>query len=197
MCSKIGSGKTPSGGAETYEDSGIVFLRSQNVYDEGLELSDVAYINEDVDAEMKNSRVEDFDVLLNITGASIGRSCLVPQGFPAANVNQHVCIIRLADKSISEFVAWVLKAPFIKAQIDAAQSGAAREGLNFDQISKFLLALPSKNERKEICKHLERETDKIDRLISRTDIAITRLTEFRQALITSAVTGKIDVRGLA
>jgi len=197
MCSKIGSGKTPSGGAETYEDSGVVFLRSQNVYDEGLELSDVAYINDSVDAEMRNSRVEDFDVLLNITGASIGRSCLVPPGFPAANVNQHVCIIRLSDKSVSEFVAWVLKTPFIKSQIDAAQSGAAREGLNFDQISKFLIALPDKNERKAICKYLGCETLGIDRLISSTDKAITHLTEYRQALITSAVTGKIDVRGLA
>jgi len=194
MCSKIGSGKTPSGGAETYEDSGIVFLRSQNVYDEGLELSDVAYISEDVDLEMKNSRVEDFDVLLNITGASIGRSCLVPQGFPAANVNQHVCIIRLADKSVSEFVAWLLKAPFIKAQIDAAQSGAAREGLNFDQISKFLFALPDKTERSKICKYLECEANRIDRLISSVESAVFRLTEYRQALITSAVTGKIDVR---
>ena len=197
MCSKIGSGKTPSGGAETYEDSGIVFLRSQNVYDEGLELADVAYINSAVDAEMENSRVKPLDVLLNITGASIGRSCLVPFGFPAANVNQHVCVVRLLDKTTSEYVAWVLKAPFIKSQIDAAQSGAAREGLNFDQVSKFLLALPETNERKEISKYLERETVKIDSLISRTETAITRLTEYRQALITSAVTGKIDVRGLA
>lgn len=195
MCAKIGSGKTPSGGSETYEDSGIVFLRSQNVYDEGLELSDVAYINEGVDAKMKHSRVESFDVLLNITGASIGRSCLVPKGFSAANVNQHVCIVRLADKSISEFVSWVLKAPFIKSQIDSVQSGAAREGLNFDQISKFLMALPGKDECNEICEYLERETDRIDSLIRRTEIAIALLTEYRQALITSAVTGKIDVRG--
>lgn len=197
ICSKIGSGKTPNGGAETYEDSGIVFLRSQNVYDEGLVLADVAYINADVDLEMKNSRVESFDVLLNITGASIGRSCLVPQGFPAANVNQHVCVIRLVDKSVSEFVAWALKTPFIKAQIDAAQSGAAREGLNFDQISKFLLAIPDKTERSKICEYLERETSKMDILIGSAETAITRLTEYRQALITSAVTGKIDVRELA
>lgn len=197
MCSKIGSGKTPSGGAETYEDSGVVFLRSQNVYDEGLKLTDVVYINHEVDTEMQNSRVKPFDVLLNITGASIGRTCIVPEELPSANVNQHVCIVRLADASISRFVSWVLKAPFIKSQIDAAQSGAAREGLNFDQISKFSLALPDERERNAICAYIESETLHLDQLATKVETAIDRLTEYRQALITSAVTGKIDVREAA
>lgn len=194
MCSKIGSGKTPSGGAETYEDSGVAFLRSQNVYDEELKLSDIVYINHEVDTEMQNSRVKPFDVLLNITGASIGRTCIVPENLPSANVNQHVCIIRLADTSISKFVSWVLKAPFIKAQIDAAQSGAAREGLNFDQISKFSFALPDEFERNAICEYMVRQTFQLDQLTANVESAVNRLTEYRQALITSAVTGKIDVR---
>lgn len=194
LCSKIGSGKTPTGGAETYEDSGVIFLRSQNVYDEGLQLEDVVYINHEVDAEMQNSRIRSLDILLNITGASIGRTCIVPEYFPPANVNQHVCIIRPTDSSISLFVSWILKSPFIKSQIDAAQSGAAREGLNFDQIAKFSLTLPEETERKAICEFIENKTFQLDLLTRKAETAIQRLTEYRQALITAAVTGKIDVR---
>jgi type I restriction enzyme S subunit len=193
LCKKIGSGKTPLGGAETYVDEGIVFIRSQNVYDDGLVLEDVVYISEEVDADMRVSRIKPGDVLLNVTGASIGRSCIVPDDFPAGNVNQHVCIIRLRDLTQSHFVSWVMKAPFIKAQIDAIQSGAAREGLNFDQISKFACALPSNAEQQAIAAYLDRETAHIDRLIAKVEAAIERLTEYRHALITAAVTGKIDV----
>ncbi len=93
--SKVGSGVTPRGGAEVYQDSGIPLLRSQNVRDSRLDLTDVAFISEEINAKMKGSAVEPNDVLLNITGASIGRSCVVPPDIVAANVNQHVCIIRV------------------------------------------------------------------------------------------------------
>jgi type I restriction enzyme, S subunit len=97
VCVKIGSGKTPLGGAETYAAEGIVFIRSQNVYDEGLLLDDVVFIADETDEKLKASRVLEGDILLNITGASLGRTCLVPNGLPRANVNQHVCIIRLSS----------------------------------------------------------------------------------------------------
>ncbi|TPQ27639.1 restriction endonuclease subunit S [Methylomonas koyamae] len=191
---KIGSGKTPTGGAETYVSDGVMFLRSQNVYDEGLLLDDVVFIAEEVDVEMSASRVFPNDVLLNITGASIGRTSIVPAEFPLANVNQHVCIIRLKNKVHSYFIAWVMKSSSVKAQIENAQTGAAREGLNFSQISKIKLALPPITEQTAIATYLDRETAKIDRLVETVETAIARLQEYRSALITAAVTGKIDVR---
>ncbi|NOU01612.1 MAG: restriction endonuclease subunit S [Gallionella sp.] len=197
LCAKIGSGKTPHGGADVYTDEGIMFLRSQNIYDEGFMLNDVVYITEEIDNEMQNTRVKPRDILLNVTGASLGRTCIVPTEFIYANVNQHVCIIRLADLNLSSFIAWVIKAPFIKAQIEAIQSGAAREGLNFDQISKFILALPPLVEQHAIATYLDRETAHIDQLTAKVETAIERLTEYRQALITSAVTGKINVLEIA
>lgn len=194
---KIGSGKTPTGGAETYESDGVMFLRSQNVYDEGLRLDDVVFIAEEVDVEMSSSRVFSNDVLLNITGASIGRTSIVPAEFPPANVNQHVCIIRLKNKVDSHYIAWVMKSSSVKAQIENAQTGAAREGLNFSQISKIKLALPPIAEQTAIATYIDRETTKIDRLMEKVETAIARLQEYRGALITAAVTGKIDVRGTA
>lgn len=196
---KIGSGKTQTGGAETYVSDGVMFLRSQNVYDEGLLLDDVVFIAEDVDVdvdvEMSASRVLPNDVLLNITGASIGRTSIVPAEFPSANVNQHVCIIRLKTKVHSQFIAWVMKSSSVKAQIENGQTGAAREGLNFSQISKIKLALPPITQQTAIATYLDRETAKIDRLVEKVETAIARLREYRSALITAAVTCKIDVRG--
>src|ERR1035441_5359980 len=117
ICSKIGSGKTPSGGAETYIDEGIVFLRSQNIYDEGLFLDDVVYISEETDENLRASRVLAGDILLNITGGSLGRTCLVPKGLAQANVNQHVCIIRLTELASREYVAQSMKSSWVRGQI--------------------------------------------------------------------------------
>ena len=157
---KIGSGKTPSGGAETYVDEGIMFLRSQNVYDEGLNLEDVVYIDEGTDADMATSRVQPKDILLNITGASLGRTCIVPDEFSRANVNQHVCIIRMSNLKHSVFISWLMKSAGIKAQIQNAQTGAAREGLNFEQITNLVFVLPLLSEQTAIATYLDRETAK-------------------------------------
>ena len=191
---KIGSGKTPSGGAETYVDEGIMFLRSQNVYDEGLNLEDVVYIDEGTDADMATSRVQPKDILLNITGASLGRTCIVPDEFSRANVNQHVCIIRMSNLKHSVFISWLMKSAGIKAQIQNAQTGAAREGLNFEQITNLVFVLPLLSEQTAIATYLDRETAKIDRLVEKVELLISRLQEYRAALITATVTGKIDVR---
>ena len=102
---KVGSGKTPKGGSEIYSESGIIFLRSQNVHNSGLYLEDVVFISEAIDAEMESTRVYKDDVLLNITGGSIGRACIYPDLGRHANVNQHVCIIRVNhDLCLSKFM---------------------------------------------------------------------------------------------
>jgi|LakMenEpi03Aug12_release.lakeMendotaPanAssembly.Ray.scaffolds.fasta_scaffold30738_5 type I restriction enzyme S subunit len=194
LCCKIGSGKTPLGGGEAYVTEGILFIRSQNVYDDGMHLDDVVYVSEETDAEQPWSRVVSGDILLNITGASLGRTCLVPDNFQAANVNQHVCILRLLSSTSRHFVSMVLKSSGMKAQFDAAQNGAAREGLNFAQISKLALAVPPAAEQTEILKFLDTELAKFDTLTTEAQHAIDLLQERRTALISAAVTGQIDVR---
>ena len=86
IAKKIGSGKTPRGGREVYLKEGILFLRSQNVHDTGLmlEKKEAVYISVEIDSEMSATRVKPGDILLNITGASIGRTCIVPAKFPAS-----------------------------------------------------------------------------------------------------------------
>ena len=196
IANKIGSGKTPRGGGKVYLTEGILFLRSQNVHDTGLILkrAETVYISEEMDSEMSATRVRPGDILLNITGASIGRTCIVPANFPRANVNQHVCIIRV-PKNLQYYLSYFLKSVFVKSQIDAFQNGASREGLNFEQISKIVLCFPSSSaEILEIVSRLQNDLRTIDQLLARTESAINLLKERRTALISAAVTGKIDVR---
>ena len=192
LASRISSGKTPLGGSETYVESGVLFLRSQNVYDDGLRLNDVVCISEEVDDGMASSRIRAGDILLNITGASIGRTCIVPSPFAKANVNQHVCAIRMADPRFAEFVAYLLKSGKIKQQIDFSQDGAAREGLNFQQIGSFDVPLPPVQEMESICHFLTVETAKIDALVAEQQRLIELLKEKRQAVISRAVTKGLD-----
>ena len=104
VCSKTGSGSTPRGGQAAYKHAGIPFLRSQNVYDDGLRLEDVAFIDADTHARMAGTQVRPKDLLLNITGGSIGRCCRVPDDFGEANVSQHVAILRLAVPAMSDYL---------------------------------------------------------------------------------------------
>lgn len=193
LTTRIGSGKTPTGGAEVYQNEGILFIRSQNVYDGGLYLDDVVYIDEKTDEEMAWSRVKPLDILLNITGASLGRTCIVPRDLEKANVNQHVCVIRLRNSDYSHFIAHYLKSRPAKSFYDFVQTGSAREGLNFEQIGAFPVPLPPLREQQAIAAFLDRETAKIDALSAKVTTVIERLKEYRTALISSAVTGKIDV----
>ncbi|CAM3317726.1 restriction endonuclease subunit S [Polaromonas hydrogenivorans] len=188
LTTRIASGKTPLGGSETYVDEGVTFLRSQNVYDEGLHLDDVAFISNVVDESMAVSRVQPGDILLNITGASIGRSCVVPVEFPPANVNQHVCVIRALKTSQVPFLSWTFKSTPVKSQIAHVQNGAAREGLNFDQIGRMLVAIPPMLEQFAIAAFLDRETAKIDGLVAEQRRLMDLLREKRQAVISHAVT---------
>jgi type I restriction enzyme S subunit len=196
VSSRIGSGKTPRGGGEVYCDNGIIFLRSQNIHFDGLHLDDVVYIDETVDSEMASTRVIPKDILLNITGASIGRCSIAPKDFHPANVNQHVCIIRPVEELVDpDFLHKIICSKIIQSYIFSVENGTSREGLTFSQIANFIITLPNDlDEQRDIAIFLDQETAKIDTLISKIHEAINKLQEYRTALISAAVTGKIDVR---
>ncbi len=195
IVTKIGSGVTPSGGSSVYSREGIPLLRSQNIHFNGLKLEDVAYISEEIDQSMSNSRIKEDDILLNITGASIGRCFYVPKGFGKGNVNQHVCIIRPILNLINPIYLYFLIRSLVgQVQIDLQQTGANREGLNFEQLKNFTLPIPrSISEQETIVKSVWNSLHKIDTNISKTQKLIDLLTEYRTALISEVVTGKVKV----
>lgn len=186
---KVGSGKTPSGGATTYADEGVLFLRSQNVYDTGLELSNPTYITPEVDEEMKGTRVFPNDVLLNITGGSIGRCCIFPESLKAANVNQHVSIIRVNQNAfLPEYMHYYWVSPLGSLAIDLYQTGGNREGMSADAIKNTPIILIPLDEQRRICKALDDECSKIDSVLAKTRTSIEEYKKLKQATITQAVT---------
>jgi type I restriction enzyme S subunit len=144
---------------------------------------------------MKSTAIKPNDVLLNITGASIGRASLIPEDFPKANLNQHVCILRPRKENISpDFLHLVVSSNLIQNQIFAYENGTSREGLNFSQVGSLLVSLPSLNEQKDIVKQVREYEERIFSLSAGIENQIQKLKEYRQSLISAAVTGKIDVR---
>ena len=179
IASKVGSGSTPRGGAEAYTDHGIIFIRSQNVNNDQLLLDDVAYIPEETHVKMSGSKVIANDILLNITGASIGRSCVVPHDFTEANVNQHVCIIRTPNDD-PIFVQSFLSSENGQNAIQSKQAGGGREGLNFQAIRSIDFHFPpSKAEQTKIASFLSAVDEKISQLTQKHAL----LSQYKQGMM--------------
>ena len=184
---KIGSGVTPKGGSEVYVDSGIPLLRSQNVYDDGLRIEDVSFIDEETHQKMKNSQLKPFDILINITGASIGRTCVVPETFPTANINQHIIFIRM-KKSLVPYASYYFKSNALKEYINLIQAGSSKEALNMGQTLSTPILLPNEKEQTAIAKYLDTKTQAIDKKVSLLEKKIGYYQELRKSLINETVT---------
>lgn len=188
----VGSGVTPKGGQSVYQDSGVIFLRSQNVYPNKLELEDVAFISDTIDEKMKRTRVLPLDVLLNITGASIGRCAFVPEKFPRANVNQHVCILRVGKgKLVSSFLTSYLNSPKAQSEIMNTQSGATRQGLNFQQIRNIEIPLCTLSEQEDVIQQIESRLSVCDKLEETINQNLAQAETLRQSILKKAFEGKL------
>lgn len=150
ICTKTGSGSTPRGGQSVYKVDGIPFLRSQNVYDDGLRLDDVAYIDLETHSRMSGTAVRPADLLLNITGGSMGRCCRIPDAFECANVSQHVAIMRGALPEMADFLHSLVLSPYFQAFIFDEQTGAGRGGLPKNKMDRIAVALPPLAEQQRI-----------------------------------------------
>ncbi|MBT0718615.1 hypothetical protein HGT71_10170 [Rosenbergiella epipactidis] len=143
LASKIGSGATPKGGQKAYKKSGISLIRSLNVYDSEFKVEGLAFIDDDQAGKLSNVVVEEGDVLLNITGASIARCCIAPVEFLPARVNQHVCIIRPNKELNSAYLNYLLISPKFKAALlFQGAGGATRQALTKVMVSNLDIPLP-------------------------------------------------------
>lgn len=140
---KVGSGITPTGGERVYKKEGRPFLRSQNVGWGSLILDDIAFIDDTTHSAFNSTEIQENDVFLNITGASIGRSAIANKRIVGGNVNQHVCIIRGDKNKIeSKYLNYFLLSYLGQNQINDFQAGGNRQGLNFGQIKSIQIPLP-------------------------------------------------------
>ena len=162
ICTKIGSGATPKGGKEAYLGGETSLIRSQNVLDFSFSWDGLAYINDEQAAKLNGVIIERGDVLLNITGDSVARACIVPESALPARVNQHVSIVRGNTAIVlNDYILYFLqyKKPDL---LSLSQGGATRNALTKGMIESLLIPLPPLSKQAEIVKVLKSLDDKIE-----------------------------------
>ena len=187
----------PRGWSEIVSESGDLFFQSQNIgRSMGVTLEDAKRITPPDDADAERARLQSDDVVICITGARTGAVAHVPALSEAAYVNQHVCLLRPSKEDIvGRFLAFSLWSTSGQQQLNLAMYGL-KQGLGLDQVRSLVVSLPPLSEQSAIVAHLDEQTAKLDALTAEAQRAIVLLKEHRSALISAAVTGKIDVRGL-
>ena len=190
---KVGSGITPTGGQRVYLNQGRPFVRSQNVGWGSLLLDDIAFIGESTHSTFPDTEIRLDDVLLNITGASIGRSAIADSRLVGGNVNQHVCIVRAKTNAlVPGFLNRFLLSACGQRQIDTFQAGGNRQGLNFAQVRSIRISLPrTEREQRAIATALS----EVDALITNLDQLIAKKRDIKQAAMQQLLTGKTRLPG--
>jgi type I restriction enzyme, S subunit len=163
LTSKIGSGATPRGGADVYQEQGVALIRSQNVYDDRFATSGLVFVDDDTAEQLSNVAVAAGDVLINITGDSVARAVRAPEEILPARVNQHVAILRpVAGRLDPRFLHAVLVAPRTKQRLlGLASVGATRKALTKGMLRDFEMPVPPIEEQRAIASVLGALEDKI------------------------------------
>lgn len=189
LCSKIGSGATPRGGKESYLKEGISFVRSMNVHDGIFQYKDLAFINDEQAKLLDNVELQESDVLINITGASVARTCIVPKEILPARVNQHVSILRCTGRLNPYFLNVLLYFQTTKQKLlDLANSkGATREAITKQQLELFKIILPPIEQQELFAEKVQ----EIEEYIKSQQAELENAKTLFQSLLHHAFTGEL------
>ena len=179
VCSKIGSGATPSGGKEAYKGGDYHLIRSQNVLDFAFSKDGLASINDEQANKLKNVEIIQGDVLLNITGDSVARCCIVPSEILPARVNQHVAIIRPRKEELDNHYLLYYLQYYKRQLLQIASAGATRNAITKAMIENLILPCPkSLDDQRRIASILS----SLDRKIELNNKINADLEEMAQAI---------------
>jgi type I restriction enzyme, S subunit len=195
VTNKIGSGATPRGGEDSYKESGIPLIRSLNVHDRVFKKKNLAFIDENQASKLSNVIVQQGDVLLNITGASIARCCVAPEEILPARVNQHVAIIRPRTDCINTyFLAYLLISKEYKDSLlnTGEKAGSTRQALTKLQLQDFEIPLPSISEQRRIVSIVDEAFEGIDRAIVNTEKNLANAHELFESYLNDTFATKKD-----
>lgn len=186
----------PRGWSDLISETGAAFFQSQNIgYSMEVLLGQSTRINPPSDADAERARLKGDDVVVCITGGRTGAVAHIPQNIEEAYVNQHVCLLRPSARILGRFLAYCLFSIPSQEQFYCAMYGL-KQGMGLDQVRRTVITCPDIEEQREIIAFLDAKIATLDALVGEARRAIGLLTERRAALISAAVTGRIDVRGL-
>lgn len=195
LTTKIGSGATPLGGEDAYKTEGVSLIRSLNVHDKGFRYEGLAFLDAAQAEGLSNVVVQSRDVLLNITGASVARCCVVPEDVLPARVNQHVSILRpIPDKLSAEFLHYLLiSKPYKKLLLQTGEEGGStRQALTKAQIQEFKIAHPKMlSEQKAIVAKMDLLVAETQRLETVYQQKLVALDALKKSLLHQAFSGAL------
>lgn len=193
LTTKIGSGSTPRGGQASYKSEGISLVRSMNVHDLEFKERNLAYIDEAQAKELNGVTLQEEDVLLNITGASVARCCVVPSVFLPARVNQHVSIIRPKKEIIdSRFLNLLLTSkPYKDQLLFTGEQGATRQAITKAQIEAFKIHFPEIQKQSEIVQSIDLIHSETEKLHTILQAKLLNLDELKKSILQKAFEGEL------
>lgn len=187
VTTKIGSGATPRGGKEVYQREGVAFVRSQNVYDGRFEFDGLARISDSAADALRGATVNPHDVLINITGESVGRTARVPGRALPARVSQHVAIVRpdVALLDPGYLLLALLSRPVQSHLHGLSTAGATRRALTKSHLEATTIPLPPLTEQRRVSAVLD--------VMEELEAEIVDLTRARDELLPLLMSGKVRV----
>jgi len=192
ITSKIGSGSTPRGGQKSYKTEGISLIRSMNVHDTGFRKKGLAFIDDEQAKKLNIVTIQENDVLLNITGASVARCCIVDKNYLPARVNQHVSILRLKDEMIPSFLHYYLISPSVKSELLFSSSGGAtREAITKSMLEEFQVPLISLTIQEKTVAYLDGIAKKIEKIKSVQKEKMESLVALKASILDQAFKGEL------
>ena len=174
-------------------DDGIPIVKGGDVSLEHLRLDRLNRTSPEIESGYIRSRLRGGDLVYAIRG-SIGEVAIVPDELEDANITQDAARIAYTTRTHGPWLLFELKSEAVFAQLEAGALGATIRGINIRDLKRASIAVPPRIEQEAIAGFLERETERIEALVERVQEVSDRLKEYRIALISSAVTGKIDLR---
>jgi type I restriction enzyme S subunit len=190
----VSKGTTPTTVGSEFLAQGIRFIKAENIDNGKISDEPATFIDSATDELLRRSRLQSQDVLMVIAGATTGKVGIIDATQTPANTNQAVAFIRLENPTISRFLFYWLTGRKIQEQVWLKAVQAAQPNLSLDDISNFIVPVPAAAEIELLTKYLDAEATKLEALVAKIREGIEKLKEYRTALISAAVTGKIDVR---
>ena len=185
---------------EDYDNAGIPYIRVQNInWCSKLSLDNVVYISEELNKKIQKSTLRPNDVLFVKTGATIGKTGIIPENIPIANTTSHVGKITVSKDNNAKYILYALSSSVTYKQFwDIASQKTTRPELSIDESKSIRLIIPNNIDiQTDIVTYLDKKCAEIDSAIQNKEALIEKVTEYKTRLISDAVTGKIDVRGEA
>ncbi len=196
LARSISKGTTPTTIGADFTQAGIRFIKAENITHKGVLIDPAFYISEETNNELSRSILHGGEVLVVIAGATTGKSAVIAKDLCPANTNQAVCFIRTGCKHVSCYISHWLSQDTVQHHIVLGSVQSAQPNLSMEDLGNIPIALPPSEELGKIIDSCESAAEAIKIAISTSQNLIHLMQERRSALISAAVTGQIDVRGL-